>query len=50
MQHALRIPTSFVLDAFAFDGALAQQVVDVDGKFAGHAVAVVRLRFARVLF
>ena len=50
VQHALRIPTSLVLDALAFNGALAKQVVDVDGKIAGHAVAAVRLRLARVLF
>ena len=49
VQHALRVPARFVLNAFAFDGALAKQVVYVDGQFAGHAVAFSRLRFVRLL-
>ena len=40
VQHALRIPTSFVLNAFTFDGALAKQVVNIDGKFSGHAANI----------
>ena len=37
VQHALRIPPGLVLDALAFDGALPQQIVQVDRKIAGHA-------------
>ena len=45
VQHTFRIPTGLVLNAFALNGALANQVVDVDGKLASHVVAVARARF-----
>ncbi len=32
--HSVRVPARLVLDAFAFDGALPQQVVQVEGEFA----------------
>ncbi len=36
MDNTLRIPTGFVFHTLAFDSALAQQVVDVDGEFSRH--------------
>ena len=45
VQHALRIPSGLVLDALALDGALAQQIVKVDRKVAGHVVVSGVLRF-----
>lgn len=35
--HGIRNPDGFVLDLLAIDCALAYRIVDVDGKFAGHA-------------
>lgn len=35
----VRIPSSLVLDALTLGGALAQQVIEVDGKFGTHAGA-----------
>ena len=37
VQHGFRVPAGLVLDALALNGTLAKQIVDVDGKCAGHA-------------
>jgi hypothetical protein len=36
LEDALGIPPQLVLDALAFDRALAEQVVDVEGEAMGH--------------
>ena len=42
VQHTLRAPAGPVLDAFAFELAQPEQIVKVDGKPSGHAVAFAR--------
>ena len=48
VQHGLRIPTGFVLDALALDGPLAQQIVEVDGKLARHDVTLASCPWGRL--